>query len=46
MFKRRPLQSKSEIWMRNIAMGFLIIYMTIFLIIPVIIVVEIGRAHV
>ena len=33
MFKRRPLQSKSEIWMRNIAMGFLIIYMTIFLII-------------
>ena len=27
MFKRRPLQSKSEVWMRNIAMGFLIIYM-------------------
>ena len=44
MFKRRPLQSKSEIWMRNIAMGFLIIYMTIFLIIPVIIVVA-GSFH-
>ena len=44
MFKRRPLQSKSEIWMRNIAMGFLIIYMTIFLIVPVIIVVA-GSFH-
>lgn len=44
MFKRRPLQSKSEIWMRNIAMGFLIIYMTIFLIIPVIIVIA-GSFH-
>ena len=44
MFKRRPLQSKSEIWMRNIAMGFLIIYMTIFLIIPVVIVIA-GSFH-
>ena len=44
MFKRRPLQSKSEVWMRNIAMGFLIIYMTIFLIIPVIIVIA-GSFH-
>ena len=44
MFKRRPLQSKSEVWMRNIAMGFLIIYMMIFLIIPVVIVIA-GSFH-
>ena len=44
MFKRKPLQSKSEVWMRNIAMGFLIIYMTIFLIIPVVIVIA-GSFH-
>ena len=38
-WKRRPLQSKSEVWMRNLVMGFLILYMTIFLVIPVIMVV-------
>ena len=43
-WKRRPLQSKSEIWMRNLVMGFLIIYMTIFLVIPVIMVIA-GSFH-
>lgn len=43
-WKRRPLQSKSEIWMRNLVMGFLIIYMTIFLVIPVIMVIS-GSFH-
>ena len=43
-WKRRPLQSKSEVWMRNLVMGFLILYMTIFLVIPVIMVVA-GSFH-
>ena len=43
-WKRRPLQSKSEILMRNLVMGFLIIYMTIFLVIPVIMVIA-GSFH-
>lgn len=43
-WKRRPLQSKSEIWMRNLVMGFLIIYMMIFLVIPVIMVIA-GSFH-
>ena len=43
-WKRRPLHSKSEIWMRNLVMGFLIIYMTIFLVIPVIMVIA-GSFH-
>lgn len=44
MFKRRPLQSKSEIWMRNIVMSVLVIYMAVFLIIPVIMVIG-GSFH-
>ena len=43
-WKRRPLQSKSEVWMRNLVMGFLILYMTIFLVIPVIMVIA-GSFH-
>ena len=44
MFKRRPLQSKSEVWMRNIVMGILVVYMAVFLIIPVIMVIA-GSVH-
>ena len=44
MFKRRPLQSKSEVWMRNIVMGILVVYMAVFLIIPVIMVIA-GSFH-
>lgn len=44
MFKRKPLQSKSEVWMRNIVMGVLVIYMSIFLIVPVIMVIA-GSFH-
>ncbi|MCI9082745.1 MAG: sugar ABC transporter permease [Lachnospiraceae bacterium] len=44
MFKRRPLQSKSEIWMRNIVMSILVIYMVIFLIVPVVMVLM-GSLH-
>ncbi len=35
--KRRPLQSKSEVLLRNIVVTFLAAYMMIFLVIPVII---------
>ncbi len=35
--KRRPLQSKSEVVLRSIVVTFLVVYMLIFLIIPVII---------
>lgn len=44
MFKRRPLQSKSEVWMWNIVMGILVVYMAVFLIIPVIMVIA-GSFH-
>lgn len=35
--KRRPLQSKSEIVLRNIVVIFLVVYMLIFLVVPVVI---------
>ncbi len=44
MLKRRPLQSKSEIWMRNVVMGILAIHMFLFLIVPVIMVIA-GSFH-
>lgn len=34
--KKRPLQSKSEIVLRNIVVTFLVVYMTIFLIVPIV----------
>lgn len=34
--KKRPLQSKSEIVLRNIVVAFLVVYMGIFLIVPII----------
>ena len=43
-WKRRPLQSRSEIWMRNLSMGFLVLYMGLFLIVPVLIV-AVGSLH-
>lgn len=36
LMKRRPLQSKSEVILRNIVVTFLVAYMIIFLIIPII----------
>lgn len=44
MLQRKPLQSKSEVWMRTIVMGILVIYMTVFLVIPVIMVIF-GSFH-
>lgn len=43
--KKRPLQSKSEIALRNIVVTFLVVYMTIFLIIPIIIAL-VGSFHI
>ena len=34
--KKRPLQSKSEIVLRNIVVTFLVVYMSIFLLVPII----------
>lgn len=34
--KKRPLQSKSEIVLRNIVVTFLVVYMGIFLVVPIV----------
>ncbi len=36
MLKRRPLQSRSEVILRNIVVIFLTVYMTIFLLVPIV----------
>ena len=36
MLKRRPLQSRSEVILRNIVVIFLMVYMTIFLLVPIV----------
>ncbi len=43
-WKRRPLQSKSEIWLRNISMGFLVLYLGLFMVIPMIMA-AVGSLH-
>lgn len=43
--KRKPLQSKSEVILRNIVITFLVIYMLIFLVIPVVIA-FVGSFHI
>ena len=43
--KRKPLQSKSEVILRNIVLTFLVVYMIIFLIIPVMIA-FVGSFHI
>ena len=45
MFKRRPLQSRSEVWLRNLVIGSMLLFYLLFYIIPIFIAFD-GSFHI